>query len=253
MKITTRLDLPARSSIEAPGSRHQPNPQRPSNPFVPSSEPDWILVPKAAASQGRRGQGNPEISSTGTTRHSPAPLAPPGSLRLVSAPGDDSPSTSNRASITRTASLASSVSSSTSVKRKSAPPVPKKPELLGRKSQPKERGGQVRDDLCPSDARISSPILTPQPRLVSPSASTLSSPPSFRQSVDPSQAILSNRYAPTLPPPRRSGVPPPNLVDEGGPPLPPRRPSRLVVTHGDIMDESVDGALSIPSLQPRRT
>ncbi|ORY00017.1 SacI homology domain-domain-containing protein [Clohesyomyces aquaticus] len=36
--------LPARSRVQAPSNDHLPNPKRPSNPFTPSPEPDWVEV-----------------------------------------------------------------------------------------------------------------------------------------------------------------------------------------------------------------
>ena len=242
--MTAGIDLPARSSFEAPGSRHQLNPQRPSNPFAPTNEPDWIVVPKTAASQGRASQAVTEIA---TLQRSQAPFEPAGS---VSVPGDGEPLMPNRASISRTASFALSASSSTSESRKPAPPVPKKPESLARKSLPKELGGHGKGNLRPSDARIPSSSHEPQAMAVPPSASRLSSPPPFHQSVNAGEVFPLNRQTPALPPPRRSRGGPANLGD--GPPLPARRPSQLAVNRGGLMDESVDGAQSIPSLQPRR-
>lgn len=40
--------LPARSTVRAPGPDFVPNPQRPSNPFTPSEEADWVKVERAA-------------------------------------------------------------------------------------------------------------------------------------------------------------------------------------------------------------
>lgn len=250
--MTAEVDLPAPSRIEAPGSRHQPNPGRPSNPFTPNNEPDWIVVPKAAASQVRGNHGTPDTSSTHTSHRCQTPLEPAGSLRLASVPRDDGPVASNRPSISKTASFASSGSSSTSVIRKPAPPVPKKPEVLGQRWQANGLAGLGKGDVCARNTHITSATHTPQPWSVSPSALRSSSPPLSHRTANPSQAFTSNRQTPTLPPPRRSRGPLRNLADEGGPPLPPRQPSQLAVNRGGIMDESVDDAQSIPSLQPRR-
>ena len=38
--------LPAKARIQQPSNEHIPNPKRPSNPFTPSPEPDWIEVNK---------------------------------------------------------------------------------------------------------------------------------------------------------------------------------------------------------------
>lgn len=38
--------MPARSTVKPTSSTHVPNPARPSNPFSPASEPDWIKVEK---------------------------------------------------------------------------------------------------------------------------------------------------------------------------------------------------------------
>lgn len=250
--MTAAVDLPARSGVEAPGNRLQPNPRRPSNPFTPSSEPDWIVVPKAAASQERGNPGIPATSSAHTSHRSQMPLEAAGSLRLASFPRDDGPITPNRSSNSKTASFASSPAPSTSVIRKPAPPVPKKPEVLGQRRQPNDNAGLGQGDVGARNTHITSATHTPQPWLVSPSASSLNAPPLCHRTANPGQAFMSNRQTPTLPPPRRSRGQLANLVDEGGPPLPPRRLSQLAVNRDGIMDESVDGAQSIPSLQPRR-
>lgn len=250
--MTAAVDLPARSSVEAPGNRLQPNPRRPSNPFTPSSEPDWIVVPNAAASQGRGNPGIPATSSTHTSHRSQMPLEAAGLLQLTSFPRDDGLLTPNRLSISKTASIASSPAPSTSVIRKPAPPVPKKPEVLGQRRQPNDNACLGQGDVGARNTHITSATHTPQPWLVSPSASSSNAPPLSHRSATPGQASMSNRQTPTLPPPRRSRGQLANLVDEGGPPLPPRRLSQLAVNRDGIMDESVDGAQSIPSLQPRR-
>ena len=251
--MTAGADLPARSSIEAADSKHQPNPKRPSNPFTPSSEPDWIVVPKSAVSQGRGNQRTSRPPSTQVSRHPPASFDPAESLPSSSVHVNGGPLTSNRASMSRTASFASSASSSKGASRKPAPPIPKKPELLTRNSsQQSGLGSQRKDDPRLSSARMTSPTNTPRRELVSPSLSGLGFPPPPRRNVHRSQAFPPNRHTPTLPPPRVSRRLSPNLADESRPPLPPRRPSEIAVNPGGIMDENDGGAQSIPSLQPRR-
>lgn len=45
--------LPAKARIQPPSDGHMPNPNRPSNPFTPSPEPDWVNVPQMRANAGR--------------------------------------------------------------------------------------------------------------------------------------------------------------------------------------------------------
>ncbi|KAF2474766.1 uncharacterized protein BDR25DRAFT_280286 [Lindgomyces ingoldianus] len=54
--------LPARSRVQPPSNDHFPNPKRPSNPFTPSPEPDWVEVKR----MGRPPEPPPARGSTRT-------------------------------------------------------------------------------------------------------------------------------------------------------------------------------------------
>ena len=45
--------MPARSAVMPPSNAHFPNPARPSNPFSPAPEPDWITVEKPTSPASR--------------------------------------------------------------------------------------------------------------------------------------------------------------------------------------------------------
>lgn len=53
--------LPVRSNVDPPAGNMTPNPQRPSNPFSPTTEPDWV---KARPIPANRGGGTSRSSTT---------------------------------------------------------------------------------------------------------------------------------------------------------------------------------------------
>ncbi|PQE08101.1 hypothetical protein CJF31_00008196 [Rutstroemia sp. NJR-2017a BVV2] len=79
---------PARSTIKPPQNGAIPNPNRPSNPFTPTDEPDWVTVPRMSST---RTNSQASISSFQTlsndlsrngTRKLPPPFEGQGSLSL---------------------------------------------------------------------------------------------------------------------------------------------------------------------------
>jgi hypothetical protein len=223
--------LPARSRVQPPSHDHFPNPKRPSNPFTPSPEPDWVEVkrmggkpePPPARGTARAhtvdfngtGQGMPNSRTSSTTSVNQVNRNP-SARKLIAPPFPPPPSSGampyldGHDDLRRTTSSASARSlpshfntpsaqrePSQNLNRKPAPPIPnKKPSLL---------------------ASIPS--------------SSMPSPPPQRYRDGPQPPDSSTRPQP--PPPRRSMAPLPanrkpvhseNLVDnlEDRPPLPPR-------------------------------
>ncbi|KAF2109040.1 SacI homology domain-containing protein [Lophiotrema nucula] len=225
--------LPARSRAQPPTDDHIPNPNKPSNPFTPSPEPDWVEVkrmtgkPEPPPARGtarahtvdfNNGISLPSSMASSTTSLNQMQAKP--TARKLIVPmynGNGGPSsldgTRDGAPLSRTVSSASTRSLpglpvhsgpppqqapsnlAKEVSRKPAPPVPnKKPSLLGNSI---------------------SPTSTPSPP-----------PQRYRDDPDPSNA------RPQPPPPRRSMAAPPatkraapvSLIDdnEDRPPLPPR-------------------------------
>ncbi|KAF2405568.1 hypothetical protein EJ06DRAFT_486446 [Trichodelitschia bisporula] len=120
--------LPAHTTLRSP-TNHAPNPARPANPFVPSDEPDWVRVERITPS--------PPGPYDGSFHGLPPPLVPSPAPSASSVPRlpprrQDTGGSVSGSSILPASSARSSVASAQAavVKRKAAPPVPKKPSTL---------------------------------------------------------------------------------------------------------------------------
>lgn len=203
------------------------NNQRPSNPFTPSPEPDWVTVPRPSSSRTAHKLPPPLKAAL-----SPASTFP----RVQRAPRDipNPPSPS-------TASVASSNSST--ISRKPAPPVPKKPALLSRSSNdpssPNEtphKTFNTPSSTASSARNIQSPGQT---------KGFASSPPLRRASglsTGTPHTTMSSRQV------SNSAQAPPAEYD--GPPLPLRTGGGGRNKSVGLMDEDDGGAVGIPSLRP---
>ena len=228
--------------IQPPNARSMLNPQRPSNPFTPSPEPDWVNVsppssyqgPGAAQMDGARKVSMRQASSkfptssptqTSSVSRAASKGAPPAKAR-------QDPSSPSQASI---------ASSTSSVSRKPAPPVPKKPALL---STPSEQAV----DTTRSLAAPSQTPSAPKPRPTS-EINTVFPPPPRRGT-----GLATGSPSTALPLRQASSRHPQDHEDGNGPPLPQRRTSRQVQKAPDLMDDDEDygGAKMIPALQPQR-
>jgi endonuclease/exonuclease/phosphatase family metal-dependent hydrolase len=211
---------PARSAIKPPQQGFQPNPQRPSNPYTPTDEPDWVSIPRNPPKQNQTTKDsappppNPRPPVNG--RKLPPPFknsdSPTGSLaRNISTASLPTPA--RRPS---TASLATSTSS-----KKAPPPVARKPIHLA--------------------ASPASPSLNPQVSSVnafaSPTLAIRGKPDSTGFPPPPRRATQQNgierkeaNSVPAPPQPRRLGKLSKRAdsrrdVEEERPSLPPRRPT----------------------------
>lgn len=133
---------PARSDLQPPRKGLMPNPSRPSNPYTPTNEPDWVTVPRVLP-RGRSDSetlppANPRRSKSTTTngrRQLPPPFIPSStsvadlSRNLSRSSLQETPS---RVSVSRTQqSLANHrISPSTTSSKKAPPPVARKPVHL---------------------------------------------------------------------------------------------------------------------------
>ena len=170
--------MPARSTVKPPTKDHIPNPNRALNPFVPSSEPDWVKVEKPPAGLSKTSSwqmdGTPDTRPPQPPRNLPPRKLPP----LADPPSNDTvPSLLDRSlSVSTTNSDRASILLK-QTNRKPAPPIPKKPKNL------------------------SSPSTEP----TSPAASTVSDSPL----PPPRTSVSSTNSIPAPPPPRRanSGAP----------------------------------------------
>ena len=140
----------ARSNARAPGESSVLNEKRPSNPFTPTTEPDWKTKSTPVRAKSRT-----------TTLRDPQSAQPRfnGTQALSSKADQDTKEqeAAAKAPILRTPSVVSTLSTTSSVTRKPAPPVPRKPPLLTRPSdqQPKPPQGTAKSAIKPT------PVLTP--------------------------------------------------------------------------------------------
>lgn len=130
---------PARSDLKPPQKTLIPNPNRPSNPYTPTDEPDWVTVPRMTKPQQQTTKSvappppnprNSNSSSTNGTRNAPPPFNPTETAvsTLSKNLAQTSLSNNSTASLPLSASdrrLSTSTISSTS--KKAPPPVARKP------------------------------------------------------------------------------------------------------------------------------
>jgi hypothetical protein len=135
---------PARSDTKPLQPGAVPNPSRPSNPFTPSEEPDWVTVPRMLHNQ-TASQITPSFTppppnprpATNGSRKLPPPFTPQSVASLANnfsqASLKDTPvSTPNQPSsgLTSSSERRASISSTSTTSKKSAPPVGRKPVHL---------------------------------------------------------------------------------------------------------------------------
>jgi hypothetical protein len=130
---------PARSTVKAAQRGAVPNPNRPSNPFIPTDEPDWVTISKPGRTESYRSTTS-SVASTATEprgrvptpRKLPPHLEPahslPNNIRVTSITKDVSADQSSPSLPPRRLSNASSQASSLS--KKTPPPIAKKPVHL---------------------------------------------------------------------------------------------------------------------------
>lgn len=120
--ILTAKGLAARSTLEAPAKDSIPNPNRPSNPFSPQSESDWVVVPKLSVieveSTPRPVKRKPIVGHDSTV---PLSRVSQNKAQALVVQHDQTRGTSP---------LTSSQLQEWGVTRKPAPPVPRKPPIL---------------------------------------------------------------------------------------------------------------------------
>ena len=132
----------------------------------------------------------------------------------------------------RPSSRESTKSASSSVSRKPAPPVPQKPILLSRPAaqDPEKRSRSFsREGQDPASSTATRPLPTSDAGIA----------PLTRQRKGKTSAVHDRETTQQRP----SG--------DSGPPLPPRKGPHTQRPTG-LMDDDVDGARGIPSLQPQR-
>lgn len=152
---------PAKSTLRSPGDNFVMNPNRPSNPWAPSQEPDWVKVmaqrSNGSSSSSPQRQSIDAQSMTSVRRKLPPPLVPTRDSSPTSSaksmPTNQVPALPPRRAATggfeggienrelisglNRSSSSASTGSSNSIKRKPAPPIPKKPSVLAGSTSPK--------------------------------------------------------------------------------------------------------------------
>ncbi|KAF7194949.1 Inositol-1,4,5-trisphosphate 5-phosphatase 1 [Pseudocercospora fuligena] len=253
--------MPARSTVAPPSTGHVLNPARPSNPWTPTNEPDWVQVekpgspssrPTSSYGQPRNGASVPAQSES-VPRRLPPPLKPGEGLASRSSQPPNADGAADDESLHRM-QLKQTL-------RKPAPPKPNKPSLLRSESQASTASASTKAVAPPppqarrsvnSPAPATSSVVPPPPEArrstytpPSNARQVLPPPPSRTNGVaDVKSKILgdiearSSSPAPQPPPPRKPVRTGTNLstasTESNGPKLPPRKPA------APLMDD--DGA-----------
>jgi hypothetical protein len=243
---------PARSDIKPSQNGAVPNPNRPSNPFSPTDEPDWVTVPRMAP-QTTFAPPPPNPRPTNGTRKLPPPFEP---ASVTSLANNFSQTSLNNipASTIRSAGSASplvaknddrrlsAASSTSSISRKAAPPVGRKPSHLT--SSPSSASSPTLSTISMVSASRSPQVPQQKPRSTTIDHTGFAPPP--RRVVGASPTIRSNydgiysddrRENTTPPPPQpRRPVAARKVEDEPKPGLPPRPPQDLLGDNDGGMD-----------------
>ncbi|KAI5358955.1 Putative SAC domain, endonuclease/exonuclease/phosphatase [Septoria linicola] len=234
--------MPARSTVQPPSAGHAPNPARPSNPFTPTNEPDWVKVEKPGTTPPSRpaslysvsGSFNKAVPQLGPPRGEVVPRKLPPPLRATQAKQQGAGPTN----LERKSDEVAQTQLQQTNRKPAPPPKPTKPNLL--------RSGSEASSITSSVKSVPPP---PEPRRANntPSNTTrsvISPPPPIRANGD----IEKRDPAPMPPPPRKpvvkttswgsDAVPirrPTNTAeaDEKAPALPARRPT------APIMDDNL--------------
>ena len=234
--LLTLQGLPARSEVKPPDDQSILNERRPLNPFTTTKEPDWVMIPKASENRPLLEPSNGSVILPPGSGQNPRRLPPPfnPTPNPPMSAGQDSTQVQSSASSqrSRTSSQESGIST---FSRKPAPPVPKKPALLSKTSdQNPDQGDRNTDRGGTGTAR------SPLPN------ATRSLP-----TLDATAPPLPRRTPGRSPVAREQEVFPQRSPEADGPPLPPRRPEGPQNSMG-LMDDDIEGASAIPSLQPQR-
>ncbi|KAK0966508.1 Inositol-1,4,5-trisphosphate 5-phosphatase 1 [Friedmanniomyces endolithicus] len=222
--------MPARSTVKPPTNGYTPNPSRPSNPFSPSSEPDWVKVDRPAdmPAANRTARGN----STPPRFPVPRTTAPPpaSTNTLISAPPPKPP----RPMSTAGEEPESRVHLKQTLRKPAPPPKPNKPTLL--RSSSSHSAASVSSSRS---AAVPTPPAPPEPRRV------LSKPPvaeSQRQvSATAEQSSPRSSAIPPQPPPPRALRKAATASSAEAPGLPARRVTSGLMDSGGGEEEELSG------------
>ncbi|KAF1992884.1 hypothetical protein P154DRAFT_478416 [Amniculicola lignicola CBS 123094] len=256
--------LPARSRVEPPSNGHFPNPKKPSNPFTPSPEPDWVEVkrmnrpdpPPARRSQAVdfNGSSNHSSLSSSSTSLNQMEKSNPLARKMIVPPYNPGPTHLDGA---QDVPLSRTLSSTSTY------PLPILPSRTPHQSHPQPQKSNLSTQLAQSQSQRKQgpPIPTKKASLLANSISPRStpSPDQQHQAQRYRDDIDEESYArPNPPPPRRSmatqgarkiAQPPVggNLIDMNAekPPLPPRTGTGLRRGGASLMDDEPEDLESL--------
>ena len=227
------------------------NPARPSNPFGLTSEPDWVVV------------GRPQETGSPASRSSPRPVTLPRTKTKSTSSLDGQQKShgmtpvltiSNNIPTSTTVTSPLSPSVASDVKRKPAPPIPKKPALLSTSSigaeRPNNRTVGESKTAIPNSSNdgerwnIGNPKST-LPPAPPPSQRPDSDIPSSRTGLGPSTANEHSAVRCTSEQQRLGSIP-------RSPATAWKTEKKNGTSRRDLLDDENEGARAIPSLQPSR-
>lgn len=265
------VGLPARAKIQPPGENYIPNPKRPSNPFAPTEEPDWVKIgniPRTASRNGLLdggGASDTEVTQqpkSNTQRRLPPPYNPSehplnvakrtqsGTAALAPTPSRSTSHSSIRSLPTTSASSATHPESPI---RKPAPPVPKKPTKLSTATSPTTEAPNSTANSQRATASASASTFTSTPTSITAPfpppprrAATLTRlpPPPSHASAPPSRsASRSGAATPRKPAPgsEKMAAGADDVPEAAGPPLPPRRAGTAGPGSAGLLDQTDEG------------
>lgn len=199
--------MPAQSTLQRPNKGFIPNPNRPSNPFTASDEPDWVKVDRSSSAE--RADFRSHSATDGTAKPAVTRGLPPLFTFAESAPQLPPRPSSSQAQTDGTFTGRSSSPSSipirpsSSLSRKPAPPVPKKPATLSSPSTTQPAPNPL-DTGMPS--KSNAPPTVPLPRRSMAAARAGTASPENRISqlskLSPAEVAASTEIRPQLPPRR---------------------------------------------------
>ncbi|KAK3677524.1 Inositol-1,4,5-trisphosphate 5-phosphatase 1 [Recurvomyces mirabilis] len=219
--------MPARSTVKPPAENgYVPNPARPSNPFSPATEPDWVKVEKPSAPPSRTASRASNISQTSRAGGEAIPAR-----KLAPSPGTSGLSNEEMAPPPRPPRPATfnnddgKVHMKQTLRKPAPPPKPSKPALLR-----SETGESTASSVGSSRA----PPPAPEPRRVLSKAPTMPGTGDAQPSRVASGAsfVSARSQQPPQPPPSRTLK---KAVPDSTPSLPSRRDT------SGLMDQGGDG------------
>ncbi|TVY35511.1 Inositol-1,4,5-trisphosphate 5-phosphatase [Lachnellula occidentalis] len=239
---------PAKSAIKPPQNGLVPNPNRPSNPYTPTDEPDWVTVPRMGSQNKVNTKFDPPPVNprpTNGTRKLPPPFNPAGSSSGTLANNffqtslKDAPPTSTHPS-QQSSDRRLSSSTTSSASKKIPPPIGRKPVHLT--SSPSSTSSPTLSAVngFATTARAETPPIQP-PR---PTTIDTKFPPPPKRATGPGNALGAIYGRKDIEDRRETGNAP-------APPQP-RRPVAASKTANGSEEPYKDDNGPRPSLPPRR-